>query len=321
MNGSEIFHFDIDPSAEQLRLDQYLALQLPDASRSHLARLIREGRVTVHGKPQKPSYRLRAFDTVDVEFPEPKPIDAVPEDIPLDIRYEDDTLIVINKPPGLVVHPGPGHTSGTLVNGLLYHCTDLSPIGGALRPGIVHRLDRDTSGTIVVAKTGPAHENLSRQFKERLVKKRYLALVAGRMPAREGRIDFPLGRHPTSRKKMSIRSRAPREAETRWCLRREYDGASLLEVNLMTGRTHQIRVHCAAIQRPILGDAVYGSRITAGRNGKSAGSPVAVPRQMLHAWRLGFIHPANGEWMQFASPLPDDMVLVLRALAGKTVEG
>ena len=315
MSGSESFHFDVDISAERLRLDQYLSLQFPDASRSHLSRLIREGRVTVGGKQQKPSYRLRAFDTVDVEFPEPQRIDATPEDIPLDIRYEDDAIIVINKPPGLVVHPGPGHAGGTLVNGLLHHCRDLSPIGGALRPGIVHRLDRDTSGTIVVAKSASAHEELSRQFKERLVKKRYLALVAGRMPERQGQIDFPLGRHPTSRKKMSIRSRAPRDAETRWRLRREYDGASLLEVDLMTGRTHQIRVHCAAIQRPILGDAVYGSRKTAGRAGK--GESVTVPRQMLHAWRLGFAHPSNGEWVQFASPLPEDMVGVLRALAGR----
>jgi 23S rRNA pseudouridine1911/1915/1917 synthase len=230
---------------------------------------------------------------------------------------------VINKNPGLVVHPAPGHYSGTLVNALLYHCPDLSGVGGEIRPGIVHRLDKNTSGTLVVAKTASAHEDLARQFKDRRVQKKYLALVFGEMTATAGTIELPIGRHPVDRKRMSTKSRKGRKAKTAWRVRKQFRGMTLLELDLKTGRTHQIRVHCAAVGHAIIGDPVYCPRKylkklpqhLANITDDVFNSIKSVQRQMLHAWKLGFVHPHTGDWMVFESPLPADMREILHKLS------
>jgi 23S rRNA pseudouridine1911/1915/1917 synthase len=280
--------------------------------------LVRAGHVTVNGLKRKPGYTTKCGDIVSSEIPPPQPISSKPEPIPLSILHEDTHVIVLNKPPGIVVHPGPGHQSGTLVNAVLYHCPDLEGIGGELRPGIVHRLDKDTSGALVVAKSDMAHEHLSLQFKERGVEKRYLALVSGRVKAPEGTVDLPIGRHPTNRKKMSTRSRQSRSTETRWTVKERLTGLTLLDVDLKTGRTHQIRVHCAAMGHPVVGDSTYGGK----RKWKEVTPPEArhilssVRRQMLHAWRLAFVHPHTGKRVSFQAPVPMDMASVLESLRG-----
>lgn len=318
MPADGIQYYEVPPPADGLRLDQYASLICPDYSRSFLSALIRAGSIRIDGKATKPSQRVHDGNSVSVFIPEPTSTHYLPEPIALDVLYEDSDIIVLNKPAGIVVHPGPGHHSGTLVHGLLHHCTDLSPIGGTLRPGIVHRLDRDTSGTIVVAKSAAAHEHLGDQFKNRIVEKTYLALIWGHFAKRSGRMDDPIGRHPFERKKMSTHSKAARSAETLWTVRKTYSEGMLLEVDLKTGRTHQIRVHCAAAGHPIVGDCVYGNRRSAGP-GKSA-DPASfslrrIARQMLHAWRLEFLHPVSGQRMAFQSPLPADMVQALRWMA------
>lgn len=326
MPDGEEFRLRAAPSDEGTRLDVFLGTRLAGCSRSQAALLISGEQVYVNGVLRKAGHRLKAGDVVSGTQPAPEPLDYRPEPIPLDILFEDDQIIVLNKPPGLVVHPSPGHDSGTLVNALLHHCSDLTGIGGCLRPGIVHRLDKDTSGTMVVAKTAPAHERLSRQFKQRRVQKQYLALVHGTMPAPEGVIRLPIGRHPTDRKRMATVSRKPREAETRWRVREVFEGLSLIEVSLMTGRTHQIRVHCAAVRHPVVGDPVYGSRHRrrqAGRSGLSnetAAILAGVSRQMLHAWQLAFFHPSSGKPLLFESALPQDMQRVLTALGSEIAD-
>jgi len=299
------------------RFDLFLSSVLGDCSRSRAADLIRGGHLTVGGAVRKPGYRLLAGDRVSGSLPAPVPAVYLPEAIPLDILFEDAHIVVLNKPPGMVVHPAPGHASGTLVNALLHHCQDLSGIGGELRPGIVHRLDKDTSGTLVVAKNEAALNHLAAQFKGRTVGKTYLALVRGHVRGDSGEIRLPIGRHQVHRKKMSVRSRRARTAHTEWRVRQRYDGASLLEVSLKTGRTHQIRVHCSAIGHPILGDAVYG-----GRRQKSGtvldknGDVVSIPeRQMLHAWRLEFVHPVTEAEVAFESPVPEDMAQLIGRLS------
>jgi 23S rRNA pseudouridine1911/1915/1917 synthase len=293
-----------------------LAARLPALSRSYVGRLIRAGHVTVNDLTKKPSYVTRRGDVLRSEIPPLQPIKCKPEPIPLSVLFEDAYVIVLNKPSGLVVHPAPGHQSGTLVNGLLYHCQDLQGIGGALRPGIVHRIDKDTSGTLVVAKNDMAHIALSQQFKQRQVRKSYLAIVYGGMQASTGAISLPIGRHPSDRKKMSTRSRRTRSTETLWKVKETFPGATLIEVDLRTGRTHQARVHCAAIGHPVVGDARYGGR----RKWKEAPSQAvkdvlkAVQRQMLHAWQLEFVHPRTDQLMNFESPLPEDMAAVLESL-------
>ena len=262
----------------------------------------------------KPSYRLKAGDSVSGQLPAPQPSGFQPEPIPIRILYEDAHIILINKPPGLVVHPAPGHFSGTLVNGLLYHCPDLGAIGAEIRPGIVHRLDKDTSGTLVVAKNAAAMEHLAAQFKNRTVLKDYLALVHGAMPGEIGAIRLPIGRHPVDRKRMSTRSRKGREAETGWRVVRGLGRFTLLELHLKTGRTHQIRVHCAAIGHPIVGDPVYGWRRSTADSGTIQPLLADVHRQMLHAWRLEIDHPAGGGRMRFESPLPEDMERLIEGL-------
>ena len=295
------------------RFDTVIASRILSLSRSYANRLIRAGHVTINGLTKKPGYVIRCGEIVRCKIPPPQPITCKPEPIPLCILYEDQDIIVLNKPPGLVVHPAPGHPGGTLVNGLLHYCRDLKGIGGELRPGIVHRLDKETSGTIIVAKNDMAHESLSNQFKKRQVQKSYLALVYGEMKTSSGVISLPIGRHPTNRKKMSTRSRRSRSTETRWKIKEAFPGLTLLEIDLKTGRTHQVRVHCAAIGHPVAGDATYGGKkILRGlAPGPIQDTIKGIRRQMLHAWQLTLLHPRTGELMHFESPIADDMACVL----------
>ncbi len=317
MNRVGPFRLPVAPADAGQRLDVFVAARRPDCSRSFAAQLIRAGEVQVDGRAERPGHRVKAGELVTGTVPAPRPSGFLPEAIPLDILYEDEHLVVVNKPAGLVVHPAPGHYSGTLVNALLHHCPDLAGIGAELRPGIVHRLDKDTSGSLVVAKSGLALERLAAQFKARTVRKEYLALVHGRMPEAAGVVRLPIGRDPVDRKRMSTRSRSPREAETRWQVERGFGAFSLLRVELKTGRTHQIRVHCAALHHPIVGDPVYSRRRAAPAPAAGAAHPLldSVRRQMLHAWRLEFGHPHTGERRRFESPLPGDMQALLAALA------
>ena len=280
------------------RLDIFLAQEAGELTRSQIKRLIEDGMVLVNGQPGRPSQRVRAGDHVSLTVPPPRPIALEPEEIPLSVVYQDDHLLVIDKPAGLTVHPAPGHPSGTLVNALLAMVPDLKGIGGAIRPGIVHRLDKETSGLMVVAKTHQAHLKLSRRIKERQVKKGYLALVSGALTPREGVIDAPIGRNPRNRKKMAVVDDG-RTARTRYKVLRSNKQYSLVEVILETGRTHQIRVHFASLGHPLVGDRVYGKR-----------SPF-LDRQFLHAHLLGFAHPGTGAWREFTSPLPADLQAVL----------
>ena len=314
MHDQSAFTIIVEPPDSGKRLDLYIASCISDCSRSVATNLIRNGKIRVQGMVRKPGYRVKAGDEICGCIPPPTPVLFKPEPIPIDILHEDDDIIVINKQPGLVVHPSPGHHSGTLVNALLYHCPKLNGIGGALRPGIVHRLDKDTSGVLVVAKNDRAHLHLSRQFKSRQVKKEYLALVYGKMESDSGSVSLPIGRHPVDRKKMSTNSRKSRVAETTWQIRERFELASLIEVNLKTGRTHQIRVHCAAIKHPVMGDKVYGPRKT-GKNatyGKNLFG--SVPRQMLHAWRIVLTHPMTEAMVSFEAAIPSDMQVVITAL-------
>ena len=311
------FAFTVPSSQAGKRLDVVLSDHLEDCSRSYAAQIIQQGHVTVNLTRCKPSYRVRMEDEIAGQLPEPVLSEYEPEPIPLNIIFEDTDLMLINKPAGLVVHPAPGHETGTLVNGLLYHCPDLAAFRGEIRPGIVHRLDKDTSGIMVVAKNPQIHERLADQFKNRQVRKTYLAVVRGAMKMPAGEIHLPIGRHPTARKQMSTRSARPRTAATHYRVREIFNGASLLELDLKTGRTHQIRVHCAALHHPVLGDAVYGGRHHAGvRRGTRIGDPAVakVYRQMLHAWRLAFFHPADGRWRSYEAPVPDDMQALIARL-------
>jgi 23S rRNA pseudouridine1911/1915/1917 synthase len=322
MSRNGAFSIRVTKSDQGQRLDVLVVSHLSDCSRSFAAHLISNADIRVDGQPKKPGYRVKIGDHIEGQIPAPEPIDSEPEPIEIDRLYEDKHFVVVNKPPGLVVHPAPGHYSGTLVNALLYHCPDLKGIGGALRPGIVHRLDKDTSGALVVAKSAEAHEHLARQFKARTIQKTYLALVYGEFDATDGTIRLPIGRHPTDRKRMSTKSRKRREAETQWNICEQFKGITLLELYLKTGRTHQIRVHCAAMDHPIVGDPVYRPRKllknitkTYSTLPKSMVDAVkAVKRQMLHAWRLGFIHPKTDEKMVFEAPIPQDMKELLDKL-------
>jgi 23S rRNA pseudouridine1911/1915/1917 synthase len=298
------------------RLDAVLSARLPHTSRSYATKLIRAGHVSVNDTFKKAGYIVKSGDIIQSHIPPPQPIACRPEPMALSILFEDADIIVVDKPPGMVVHPAAGNQSGTLVNALLHHCTDLKDIGGKLRPGIVHRLDKDTSGCIVIAKNNVAHEALTNQFKERQVKKQYLALVYGSMKAPDGIIDSPIGRHLVDRKKMSTKTRKGRTTETHWKIKERFPGLSLLEIDLKTGRTHQIRVHCASIGHPVVGDATYGGRKKWKEISSSSMQNIVRPvkRQMLHAWRLAFTHPATGESVRFESPIPEDLASLLAAL-------
>jgi 23S rRNA pseudouridine1911/1915/1917 synthase len=294
-----------------LRLDQFLAAVLPGRSRSHIQRLIREGLVDTGGRQMRPSAPVRAGQRVAVDIPAPVPAVPQPQALPLPILYDDPHLVVVNKPAGMVVHPAAGHAEGTLVNALLHHVKDLSGIGGELRPGIVHRLDRGTSGVMVVAKTDQAHDELARQFHDREVEKEYIALVWGVVQAGR-RIDAPIGRDPRDRQKMSTRARRARTAVTRVTAAEHLRGVSLLHVAIATGRTHQIRVHLSAIGHAIVGDAVYGGlRRQLPAHLRALGT---LDRPFLHAARVAFTHPADGARVEFAAPLPSDLQRLIHEL-------
>jgi 23S rRNA pseudouridine1911/1915/1917 synthase len=299
------------------RLDSFLTALLPEQSRSSIQRLIKDGHVTGAHASLRASTVVRTGQTYDVDIPAPAAATPAAEDLPLLIVYEDRDVVVLDKPAGMVVHPGAGHAGGTLVNALLHHVKDLSGVGGELRPGIVHRLDRGTSGLMVVAKNDAAHQELSRQFSDREVEKEYVALVWGLVHAGR-RIDEPIGRDPGDRQKMSTRARRARQAVTRVTFAKHFDGASLLRVAIATGRTHQIRVHLSAIGHPIVGDSTYG-----GLHRRTAAHLRAVQRlerPFLHSSRLVFTHPADGRRVEFDSPLPLDLQDVLDEIELKQSE-
>ena len=298
----------VEPEYEGTRLDNFLTALLPELSRSQVQRLIREGRVQAGGRELRSSTAVRAGQTFAIEVPAPAVAAAEPEALPLRIVFEDPDLVVLDKPAGMVVHPAAGHSSGTLVNALLHHIKDLSGIGGELRPGIVHRLDRGTSGLMVVAKNDRAHGELTRQFRDREVEKEYVALVWGVVQAGR-RIDAAIGRDPNNRQKMSTRARRARSAVTRVTFARHLRGVSLLRVAIATGRTHQIRVHLNAIGHPIVGDPVYGG--VHRRVPHNLRAVQRLERPFLHSARLAFTHPADGRRVEFDSPLPPDLEGVL----------
>lgn len=298
----------VSPEEAEVRIDRYLTAVLPGQSRSQIQRLIKEGRVQIDAQHVRPNRIVHAGETILVEIPEPASAIPEPEALDLDIVYQDSDIVVVNKPAGMVVHPAAGHAKGTLVNALLHEVKDLSGIGGEIRPGIVHRLDRGTSGLMVIAKHDRAHGELARQFQDREVEKEYVALVWGVVQAGR-RIDLPIGRDPADRKKMSARARRARSAATRITKALHLPGVSLLHVAIATGRTHQIRVHLSAIGHPIVGDAVYG-----GLRRRVPGDlrPVlSLDRPFLHAGRLVFRHPADGRQMEFEAALPPDLQSVL----------
>ncbi len=301
------------------RLDQFLSEADLNLSRSRAKKLIETGNILLSQKPAKPSAHLKAGEVVSGTLPQPRPLSLIPESLPLSVLYEDSSIIVIDKPPGMVVHPAYGNPSGTLMNALLYHCKDLGGINGVLRPGMVHRLDKDTSGVMVVAKEDDAYHQLIKQFKNRTVEKVYMAIACGRFAEDEGLIDSAIGRHPSQRKRMSVRTRKGRPAITRWRVIERLNGYTLLEIFPQTGRTHQIRVHLSSMGHPLLGDPVYGRK---GKPG-SIHDPVLrecikrMDRQALHACRLGFNHPRTGERIQFVSPMPQDIREVLEGLRSR----
>ena len=266
--------------------------------------------ILLNGKPAKPSAHGKAGDRISGTLPGPKPLSLEPEPLPLVILHEDPSMIVIDKPAGLVVHPAPGNPSGTLVNALIYHCKDLAGINGVLRPGIVHRLDKETSGVMVVAKNDEAYHQLAQQFKNRMIEKVYLAIARGKFSRDEGRIDLAIGRHPTERKRMSTRTRRGRPAVTQWKVIERFDGLTLLKILPETGRTHQIRVHLSALGHPILCDPLYG-RKGAPQDPILKECSRRLNRQALHAHRLGFLHPRTGERVEFVSPIPKDISEVI----------
>jgi len=313
-------HFTVREVDSGKRLDVFIAEQENSISRSQARYAVAQGRVRVDKKSRKASYRLCAGETVAMEIPEPVPLAAQPENIPVDVLYEDPWVIVVNKPAGMVVHPACGNYSGTLVNALLYQCTTLSGIGGVIRPGIVHRLDKGTTGVLVVAKNDTAHQGLSEQFKQHSVVRRYSALVFGAMHDPSGTISSPIGRHHADRKKMSTQTRKGRNAVTHWKVLESFDTVTLLEATLETGRTHQVRVHLASIGHPVVGDEPYGGlkRLKAISSKQLQDAFKAIKRPLLHAGCLQFTHPEKGALLSFEAPLPDDFVGVLGILRGGT---
>ena len=306
----------VDEAGAGERLDRWLAARLPDLSRARLQSVIAQGGVVVDGRPARPARRLKAGQTVSVRLPAPAPAVPLPEDIPLSVVHEDCHLLVVDKPAGLVVHPGAGRASGTLVNALLHRVRDLSGVGGVLRPGIVHRLDRGTSGLLVVAKDDATHIALSRQFAGRRVEKEYLAVVLGVPRRAEGTIDAPIGRDPANRKRMSVRAPRGRAARSAYRVVEAFDGAALVRVRIATGRTHQIRVHLAALGHPVAGDPTYGGRRARSGRPEARAALEALDRPALHAARLAFTHPATGERLAFESGLPADLQGLLARLRG-----
>lgn len=297
-------NFEVLSEDADSRIDRYLAQQMPDQSRSFLQKLIREEQITVNGRPVKANYRLQPEDQVLVIVPDPQLPDILPENIPLDILYEDSDVLVINKPKGMVVHPAAGHYTNTVVNAVMYHCQgNLSGINGVMRPGIVHRIDRDTTGAIVICKNDQAHQSLAQQLKEHSITRRYRAIVWNNLKEDEGTIDRPIGRHPVDRKKMAVNEKNGKTAVTHYRVLERFGRFTYIECRLETGRTHQIRVHMASIGHPLLGDEVYGP---------SGKQPFRLQGQCLHAMTLGFLHPSTGEYVEFEAPLPEYFTQLLK---------
>ncbi|MBH0333435.1 pseudouridine synthase [Brevibacillus brevis] len=306
MNDTQLFErydWTVDPADKNERIDKFITLQNEDWSRSQVQAWVKEGRVTVNGEPIKNNYKLQAEDEVTLRVPPPKEMAIQPEEMPLDIVYEDSDVVVVNKPRGLVVHPAPGHYSGTLVNGLLAHCKDLSGINGVLRPGIVHRIDKDTSGLLMVAKNDKAHMGLAEQLKAHTVNRKYVALVHGVIPHEMGTIEAPIGRDPKNRQQMAVVFENSKPAVTHFIVLERFKEYTMVELKLETGRTHQIRVHMKYIDYPLVGDPKYGPKNTLELDG-----------QALHAKTLGFIHPRTGEQLEFEAPMPKEMLDVIEVL-------
>lgn len=279
-----------------LRIDKYLSEQCPEFSRSYIQKLLKEEKVSVNGKIIKANYKVSSGDQITMEVPDPEEAEILPEDIPLHILYEDDYVLVVDKPKGMVVHPAAGHTSGTLVNAIMFHCKDhLSGINGVLRPGIVHRIDKDTTGALLVCKDDITHRHIAEQLKEHSIKRRYRAIVSGVIKEDEGTIEGSIGRHPTDRKKMAMNVRNGKDAVTHYKVLERFANATYVECRLETGRTHQIRVHMTSLGHPLLGDTVYGS----------SKNPYHLEGQTLHAMILGFVHPITGELIECVSQIPE----------------
>lgn len=301
---SEEYYFKVAEEAAGSRVDVFLTNQMPGISRSHVQKLIDEDHLLVAGRKVKAAYRLKAGDEVEFELPEAKELEVTAEDIDLPILYQDEYLAVVNKPSGMVVHPAPGNESGTMVNALLFHLKDLSSVNGVIRPGIVHRIDKDTSGLLVVAKNDEAHRHLSAQLADHSMTREYLALCEGIIKTEGGTVDAPLGRDPKNRLRMAI-VKDGRRAVTHYLVQKCYKNTTLVKVRLETGRTHQIRVHMASIHHPVSADPVYGFKKT----------KIQHDGQMLHARLLGFRHPKDDQYMEFSSPVPSEFLEVLKKLA------
>lgn len=301
----EVIKFYVEETQTGIRVDRYLSEIMEDYSRSYLQRLLKEGRICVNGVPVKASCKVEAGEEIQVEIPEAQAPEILAEDIPLDILYEDEDLLVVNKPKGMVVHPSAGHYSHTLVNALMYHCAgNLSGINGILRPGIVHRIDMDTTGSLLVCKNDFTHNAIADQLKVHSITRKYRAIVHGVLEQEEGTIQAPIGRHPTARKKMAVNEKNGKEAITHYRVLERFRQFTYIECQLETGRTHQIRVHMASIRHPLLGDEVYGP----------ARCPFKLQGQTLHAQVLGFVHPRTNTYMEFEAPLPEYFQDLLRIL-------
>lgn len=297
--------FQVEKENAGIRIDKYLSDNMEDISRSYLQKLLKEKSITVNEKEIKANYKVQEGDMVSVSVPEPEEPDILPEEIPLDILYEDDSLMVVNKPKNMVVHPSAGHLSGTLVNAVLFHCKgNLSGINGIMRPGIVHRIDKDTTGALLICKTDTCHRILAEQLKVHSITRKYRAVVQGNLKDDEGTIEGPVGRHPADRKKMAINYKNGKEAVTHYRVLERFGNATYIECQLETGRTHQIRVHMASIGHPLLGDTTYGS----------AKNPYHLQGQALHAMVLGFLHPVTNAYMEFTAPLPEYFLKLLEKL-------
>ncbi|GMQ65019.1 RluA family pseudouridine synthase [Vallitalea maricola] len=299
------YTFLIEAEDVGIRIDKFISDRLPDYSRSFIQKLIKENDLTVNNSGIKSNYKLKAGDEINIVIPAPKELDIVAEDIPLDIVYEDKDVILVNKPQGMVVHPAPGHYTGTLVNAIMYHCKDdLSGINGVMRPGIVHRIDKDTSGVLIICKNDKAHESIAKQLKDHTITRKYNAIVYNNLKEDEGVINAPIGRHPVNRKQMAVNPINGKEAITHYKVLERINQYTYVELQLETGRTHQIRVHMTSINHPLLGDPVYGPK----------SDRFKLKGQALHARVLGFVHPTTNEYMEFEAPLPNYFTGLLKKL-------
>ncbi len=301
----ETLNFNITEENNNIRIDRYLAEQCPDLSRSYIQKLVKDGAVFVNNRQVKANYKVQPQDQVILTIPDMQVPDILPENIPLDILYEDQWLLVVNKPKDMVVHPSAGHMEGTLVNAVMAHCGEhLSGINGVLRPGIVHRIDKDTTGALLICKDDTVHRDLAEQLKVHSIKRRYRAIVQGNLKEDQGTVDAPVGRHPTDRKKMAVNYKNGKEAVTHYQVLERFGNATYIECRLETGRTHQIRVHMASLGHPLLGDTIYGS----------SKNPYHLQGQALHAMILGFVHPITREYLEFQAPLPEYFIKLLDKL-------